>query len=132
MRGLEVKAMTKFIQVSTTINTSNGAKRIAQDLLAKRISSCVQVVGPIDSTYRWKGKVELAKEWLCLIKARSANYRKIETAIKRIHPYKIPEIIAVPILNGNQEYLTWIRRETTVIRGNPAQRTNTHTLHNRI
>ena len=104
--------MSRFIQVSTTVNDRRVADKIAKILLKKRLSSCVQILGPIASSYWWNGRTERAKEWLCLVKARSGDYPEIESAIKKIHPYQVPEILALPILNGNPDYLRWIRTET--------------------
>lgn len=105
--------MVRFIQVSTTVDNRRVAAKIAKILLQKRLSSCVQIIGPITSNYWWNGKTELAKESLCLIKARSHDYPEIESAIQKIHPYEVPEIFAVPILRGNPDYLRWIRKETS-------------------
>jgi periplasmic divalent cation tolerance protein len=71
----------------------------------------VQIVGPITSIYRWKGNIETAEEWQCVIKSRKDLYEEIETAIKAIHPYEVPEIIAVPIVAGSGDYLEWLRSE---------------------
>jgi len=81
-------------------------------VLDARLSSCVQVVGPIRSSYWWKGIIEHANEWLCLIKARKSDYSKIERTIKKVHPYEVPEILAFTILYGNNDYLQWMRDET--------------------
>ena len=74
----------------------------------KKIAACVQILGPIASTYWWKGTVETAEEWLCLIKSKKSFYFKIEKAVKKIHTYETPEIIAVPIINGSKEYFKWL------------------------
>lgn len=105
--------MTRFIQVSTTVDDRRVADKLAKILLQKRLTSCVQVIGPITSNYWWNGKTELAKESLCLIKARSDDYPEIESAIRKVHPYEVPEILAVPILRGSPEYFRWIRKETS-------------------
>jgi periplasmic divalent cation tolerance protein len=105
--------MTEFIQVSTTVDSEARARRIANLLLERRLSSCVQVAGPIRSHYWWNRMIQHATEWLCIIKARRTDYREIEAAIKRIHPYEIPEILAFPILTGGSDYLRWMRKETT-------------------
>jgi periplasmic divalent cation tolerance protein len=104
--------MTDYIQVSTTTETRSNADKIAKILLERRLAACVQILGPINSSYWWGRKIERAKEWLCLIKAQSRDYRRIELAIKKNHPYETPEVIALPILSGNNEYLRWIRKET--------------------
>lgn len=105
--------MADFIQVSTTTNTRANADKIAKLLVTQRLAACVQVLGPVHSHYWWDGKLEQAREWLCLIKAQSSDYRRIELAIKKIHPYETPEIIALPIVSANADYLRWIRKETT-------------------
>jgi periplasmic divalent cation tolerance protein len=101
--------MNRYIQVITTISDKRGAEKIAKELINKRLAACVQILGPIKSIYRWKGKIETAKEWVCIIKTRTSLYKKVEAAIKKIHPYEVPEIIAVPIALANKDYLKWIK-----------------------
>jgi len=104
--------MKSYIQISTTTETKEQAQKIARYLVEQKLAACAQIGGPIESTYRWKGKVETAKEWLCLIKTRTSLFKKVEAAIKKLHPYETPEIIAVPISNGSKEYLKWVSDET--------------------
>jgi periplasmic divalent cation tolerance protein len=111
--GQIVSLVVEFIQVSTTVDTEERATQVADKLLAERLASCVQILGPIKSSYWWSGKIERAREWICLIKAKASDYDRIESSIMEIHSYDVPEIIALPILRGNQDYLDWIRRETT-------------------
>jgi len=92
----------------TTTETKEEAEKIAQYLVEQKLAACVQITGPITSIYRWKGKVEKAQEWLCLIKTREELYDKVETAIKKLHSYETPEIFAVPIIKGSSEYLSWL------------------------
>ena len=103
----------KFIQVSTTVDSEKVADRVAARLLRERLASCVQVFGPIRSSYWWNGKIEHVKEWYCLIKARAKDYRSIEATISEVHSYKVPEILAAPVLEGNPDYLRWIGAETS-------------------
>ena len=100
--------MSEFLQIITTTDTKELAKQIAETLVEKKIAACVQISGPIISTYEWKGKIENAEEWYCVIKTRKNLYKKVEESIKVLHPYDVPEIIALPILEGNQAYLDWI------------------------
>jgi periplasmic divalent cation tolerance protein len=100
--------MKSYIQITTTTETKEEAQKIAQYLVDTKLAACVQVTGPITSIYRWKGKVENAQEWLCLIKTQDDLYDKVEAAIKSQHHYETPEIIAVPIVKGSKEYLNWI------------------------
>jgi len=106
------KKMKSYLQVTTTTETKEQAQTIAQHLVDAKLAACVQITGPITSIYRWKGKVENAQEWLCLIKTRDDLYNKVEAAIKSKHPYETPEIIAVPIVKGSKEYLSWLDDET--------------------
>lgn len=102
-----------FIQIQTTVSSQREAEKIAQTLSKQQLAACIQIIGPILSVYRWKGRVERTKEWLCLIKTRKSLYKKIEVAIKEIHSYDLPEIIVAPILEGNKQYLLWINKETS-------------------
>lgn len=100
--------MNEAIQVSTTTATQEDAQRIAAALVERRLAACVQVGGPITSVYRWQGAVETADEWLCTIKTTRAAYARVERAIRQLHPYDEPEIIAVPLVAGSAGYLTWL------------------------
>ena len=102
----------RFLQVQTATPTRDAAECIAAALVDRRLAACVQVAGPVTSTYRWKGAVEAAEEFLCLIKTRAALYDKVEAAIRELHPYETPEIIATPIAAGSRDYLQWLDRET--------------------
>lgn len=97
--------MEEYIQVFTTVDSEEIAKKIAKATLEKKLAGCVQIVGPIASSYWWKNKIEDAKEWLCIIKSKKSLYYELEEAIKEIHPYEVPEIIALPIIAGNPDYL---------------------------
>jgi len=97
--------MGGYIQVSTTVERKEDAEEIAKVLIERRLAGCVQIVGPIVSTYRWKGKVETAGEWLLLVKSREELYGELEKVIEEVHPYETPEIIAMPIVAGSKGYL---------------------------
>ena len=100
--------MTGSVQVSTTTEAKSSAQTIARALIEQRLAACVQIVGPITSTYRWQGEIETAEEWLCLIKTRSDLYEQLEAAIREVHPYDVPEILAVPVVAGSEDYLAWL------------------------
>ena len=97
-----------FIQVMTTTETREQAQTIARHLVEEKLAACVQITDAVESTYRWKGNVECSREYLCLIKTREDLFPKIEAAIKKLHSYETPEIIAVPIIQGSTEYLEWL------------------------
>lgn len=103
--------MSKYIQVFTTTEKKEDALRIARILLEKRLAACFQIIGPLKSLYWWKGKIEEAEEWLCIIKSREDMYEEIEKTIKENHTYEIPEIIAIPMVSGSKSYLEWIDME---------------------
>lgn len=103
--------MTGYIQVVTTANTKDDAQRIASAIVEQRLAGCVQVIGPITSTYWWKGKIETAEEWLCLIKSKGNVYSQLEKAIRDVHRYEVPEILAMPVAAGSQRYLDWLGGE---------------------
>lgn len=105
--------MADYIQVSTAIDSEEGAQKIAEALVSARLAACVHVAGPIKSTYWWQGQMERAQEWVCTAKTRQALYEEVEQAIRAVHPYEEPEIVAIPILTGSRSYLDWIAAETT-------------------
>ena len=100
--------MTDFIQVVTTTASRAAAQRIARAVVDRRLAACAQIVGPMRSTYRWQGKVETAREWLCLMKTTQTRCRELVAAVEAIHPYDTPEIIALPIVAGSRRYLGWL------------------------
>lgn len=102
-----------FIQVITTVSRKKDAERLTKEIMDKRLGACVQIMGPIKSIYRWKDNVEKAREWVLVIKTSGALYKKVESAIKKIHPYEVPEIIAVPIIVGSADYLKWLSKEVS-------------------
>jgi periplasmic divalent cation tolerance protein len=103
--------MTDVIQVITTAGSQAEAERIAHALVERRLAACVQVSGPITSVYRWQGKIETGAEWRCAIKTRLANYPAVESAIRELHSYDVPEILALPVVAGGESYLAWLRGE---------------------
>ena len=106
--------MADALVVITNMPDRAAAVQLAQTLIERRLAACVNVLAECTSVYRWAGKVESAAETPVLIKTRSALYPEIETAIRDLHPYELPEIIAVPISYGLTEYLDWVSRETTI------------------
>ena len=104
--------MAEYIEVHTAIDSREGAQKIADTLVSRRLAACVQVSGPITSTYWWQGKMEQAEEWLCTAKTRRELYDQLEQAIREVHTYEVPEILAVSIVVGNADYLDWLSQET--------------------
>jgi len=100
--------MSQFLQVVTTTNSHDEAQAIASELVGRRLAACVQVSGPIASTFRWQGKLETSQEWLCLIKTARSRYAAVEQAIRELHSYEEPEILAFAVAEGSRGYLDWI------------------------
>jgi periplasmic divalent cation tolerance protein len=101
--------MTDKILVLVTCGSAKQAHRIARSLVTLRVAACVNILEvPVRSIYRWKGRVESAKEILLVIKSSRKQFAKLEREIKKIHTYDVPEILALPIERGSREYLAWI------------------------
>ncbi len=83
-------------------------EEIANFIIENRLGACVNVVPKVNSTYWWKGKVERDEEALLVVKTSLKNFGRLKERVKEIHPYSVPEIIALPIIEGNEEYLGWI------------------------
>jgi len=102
------------ILILTTVADRADAERIAAALVAKRLAACVQVIGPVETTYRWKGQTESSQEWQCTIKTLLDRYDAVEKAIRELHSYDEPEIVALPIVAGSVSYLKWIEESVCV------------------
>ena len=98
--------------VITNLPDRATAERIAESLVTDNVAACVNILAECASIYRWQGKLERANEVPLLIKTSLTAYPKLESALRRLHPYEIPEIIALPISPGLPEYLNWIKQET--------------------
>jgi periplasmic divalent cation tolerance protein len=84
------------------------AERIAETLVDERLAACVNLVPGLTSIYRWQGQIQRDAEWLLIIKTRRAVYSLLEARLRELHPYEVPEIIALPIQAGLADYLDWI------------------------
>lgn len=84
------------------------AESIAQALVEERLAACVNVLPPMRSFYRWRGRTESAEEQLLIVKIRARDYSAVEQRIAALHPYELPEVIAIPIASGLAGYLAWI------------------------
>jgi periplasmic divalent cation tolerance protein len=97
-----------FLMVITTVETQEQALRLGNLLVESALAACVQVLPPMVSIYRWQGAIEQANEVLLLIKTTRSAFPRLETAVKKNHPYQTPELIAAPIVAGSKDYLSWM------------------------
>lgn len=103
--------MTDKIVVLSTCDSEEKAAELARALVEQRVAACVNIIPGARGIYRWQGKIEDTTEWLLVIKSRRDLFEKLREAIARIHSYEVPEVIALPIVDGSEAYLGWLDRE---------------------
>jgi periplasmic divalent cation tolerance protein len=99
---------TEFQIVLTTCPNAAVAEHIARVLVEEELVACVNILAPVRSIYRWRGRIEDTSEHLLVIKSAQARFAEIRDRLRSLHPYELPEIIAVPIADGLPEYLAWL------------------------
>lgn len=97
-----------FIIIFITAKDKNEAKKIARQLLAHKLAACVNIVSGVESFFWWENKIDTAREVLLIIKSKKSLFKKIVSAVRAVHSYSVPEIIALPIVDGHKDYLTWV------------------------
>ena len=100
-----------YIVLFVTASNSEEAHKIAKVLLSQRKAACVNIVSGISSLFWWQDKLDSAQESLLIVKTKASLLNQIVTLVREIHSYEVPEIIALPIIGGNQDYLEWIDKE---------------------
>ncbi len=104
--------MTDAIVISTTCASTEEAERIAAAMIDRRLAACVSIGAPVVSRYRWEGRVETVTEVPLIIKTHRDGFGAVAAVIRKLHSYQLPEIIAVPVVDANPEYLAWIEANT--------------------
>lgn len=104
--------MTKFRLVLTTVPDEKIGREIARTLVAERLAACVNLTSAAESFYWWEEKIVEDREFILLIKTKDSLVDRLEARLKELHPYQVPEIIALPIAAGSPEYLAWLEKET--------------------
>jgi periplasmic divalent cation tolerance protein len=104
--------MSDTLLVLTNAPDADTAERIARHLVSRRLAACVNALAPCRSVYRWQGVIEETEEIPLLIKTTAARYPEVEAAIRALHPYELPEVVAVRVERGLPAYLAWIAQET--------------------
>ena len=100
--------MKKYIVIFVTCASGEEALSISKKLLSERLIACANIIEGVSSIFRWKGKVEKATESLVVIKTAKKNFTSVKRRIRELHSYEVPEIIALPIMAGEADYLKWI------------------------
>ena len=109
------KGNTKVVVVFVTCPNLAAAKRIAEALVRRRLAACVSVCPGLSSVFWWQGRVDRARETLLVIKTTAPSFGRLSRAVCEVHPYDVPEILAVPVAAGHRPYLRWVR--SSVSRG---------------
>src|SRR5438105_1721487 len=103
--------MTEFIVVFLTAGSSTEGERLARAVVEERLAACVNRIPHIQSLYRWEGKIERTEEELLIIKTRKELFSALEKKVRELHSYSVPEIIALPLVEGNEAYLRWLEEQ---------------------
>ena len=104
--------MTQFCLVLVTCGNSAEAKEISRALVKERLAACVNIIPRMDSIFYWKNKISEERETLLIVKTRISLFSKLSKSVKGLHSYQVPEIIALPIISGEKNYLNWMEKET--------------------
>ena len=103
--------MNPFIVVYVTVGSPGEGERLAHALVEERLAACVSRLGPVRSVYRWQGQIEQSEEELLIIKTKRDLFERLKSRVQKLHSYSVPEIIALPILEGNEAYLKWLEEQ---------------------
>lgn len=99
--------------VLTTVGQREAAEKLAGQLVERRLAACVNIIGPIRSIYRWKEKIDNEAEFLLLIKTTAESVSRLQSALKALHPYELPECVVLNVEGGSEEYLAWVAAEAS-------------------
>jgi periplasmic divalent cation tolerance protein len=106
---LQVKRLeNSYIVVMVTTANKEEAEKIAQRLLEAKLIACANIFGPVQSRFLWSGKIDVAEEYLVIMKSRRDLFGKLSETVKALHSYEVPEIIALPLVAGSKAYLSWL------------------------
>ncbi|HET9295675.1 MAG TPA: divalent cation tolerance protein CutA, partial [Candidatus Binatia bacterium] len=105
--------MPEFIVVYVTAGSADEADRLARSLVDDRFAACVNRIKSVQSVYRWQGKVEQSEEELLIIKTSRDRFAALEKRVRELHSYSVPEVIALPVIEGSSNYLKWLKEQVT-------------------
>jgi len=104
--------MTDYIIVFVTAASEEEGARIGQAIVGEKLAACVNIIRSIRSIYRWQGRIEDGQEILLIIKTKKNLFENLKKRVKELHSYSVPEIIALPLVGGDEQYLNWLGEET--------------------
>jgi len=114
MLNQKTAVQKKIVLVLTNMPDEASARQLAESLVTQKLAACVNILSPCQSIYAWQGKLEHASEIPMLIKTNQAQYRALEAAIIKVHPYELPEIISINVDGGSTQYLQWVDTQLSV------------------
>jgi periplasmic divalent cation tolerance protein len=111
--GFMAKSADKLLIVLVTVSSRREAEKIGQALVKEKLSACVNIVPAVTSIFRWQGKIQKSRERLLIVKTTEHRYAALERLIRSMHSYEVPEIIAVKVDRGLNQYIAWVEQATT-------------------
>ena len=103
--------MTEKIVVFSTCGSEQDAMKVARALVEAKVAACVNILPNIRSVYRWKDAIEEESEWMLMIKSSRSLFAQLQAELRKVHSYEVPEVLAIPVVDGSAEYLSWLDRE---------------------
>ena len=110
-----IQLVTDYIIVLVTTNDKAEAEKISQTLLAEKLIACANIISRVTSCFIWQGKVKKAEECLVIMKTRKSLFGELQLCVKAMHSYEVPEILELPIVDGSEQYLSWLGSVNTPI-----------------
>lgn len=101
----------EYVVILVTAGSEEEGRKIAKRLLKEKCAACINIISRVDSHFLWKGKIERVNEALLVVKTKKPYLKKVTKLVKELHSYEVSEVIALPIIGGNKNYLDWIERE---------------------
>jgi len=104
--------MANYMVIFITTSSIDEAKKLGRTLVEEKLVACSNILSPVHSIYQWKGEMCEGEEALLVLKTKRELFRQIESRVRELHSYDVPEIIAMPIIEGSEDYLSWVESET--------------------
>ena len=106
---MKKESRVSLLIVLVTCPTRSMARRLASELVTRRLAACVNIVPGVESVFSWQGKVDRCREVLLIIKTTAGSFERLRHAVISVHPYEVPEIVGLPLTAGHRPYVQWVR-----------------------